>query len=99
MPVIDPWAILKNVRCGQVITISPEMSPEFAGDYEVVERRLFPQVAGVSTGGNGRLAGQPSQDAAQIEFVLLRFGLDRFTDQAIQSTYATVPDTVWWWEA
>jgi hypothetical protein len=46
------WAVLKQVQCGQLLTIDQSLSYEWAGIYEVMERHLFPASADVG-GGSG----------------------------------------------
>jgi hypothetical protein len=95
------WNALKSVQCGQRMTIDWTVSFEWAGDYEVMERRLFPMAADASGGagmGNATLARSVSQDAGQIELVLRTYNPNVFFDVSNTPTFATVPGVQWWWE-
>lgn len=93
----DTWALLKAIHCGQRVTLDSSISFEWAGEYEVVERRLFPQVGdGGAAAGSATLFHAASQDAGQIELLLRTYSEAPMTDQSDTPTFATVPGTAWW---
>ena len=97
------WSILKGnpgePLCGRVITIDASLSPEWAGDYELMEVRLFPFQgdASLMSAGSGTTRASattvqpPSGDSGTIELLLRTYNEDVFFDVSDDPTYATVP--------
>jgi hypothetical protein len=97
------WNILKQQKPGAVITIDASLSPEWAGDYEVMEIKAFPfqgDSSQLSTGastniGTGRSSAslvQPaSADSGTLELTLRAYDERVFFDVSDTPTYGTVP--------
>jgi hypothetical protein len=101
--------LLKAAQCGDVITLDPSASWEFAGEYEIIERWVYPfqgdatqivsslQQQGVPTGKAG-LGNTSDMNAGYIQLLLRTFNPDVFfdsSDQAAQS-YTTLPNASLW---
>jgi hypothetical protein len=100
------WNILKGEPgqplCGRRITIDASLSPEWAGDYELMEIRIFPfqgdaslMSATAGTGSAVRTSATtvqpPSGDSGTIELLLRTYNEAVFFDVSDDPTYATVP--------
>jgi hypothetical protein len=100
--VDDLWNILKGESgkppCGRCITIDPSVSPEWAGDYEIVELRpaAFQGDASTMSGGgttrsSATTVQPPSGDSGFLELTLRTYNEDVFIEVSDAPTYATVP--------
>ncbi len=96
--------ILKAAQCGNLITLDSTVSDDWAGTYEVIERRIFPDMpdpssVGVTSSGgtSATLFRSPSQDSGTIELLLRTYNPSVFPDTSQTPTFATVPGGGIWW--
>ena len=99
--VDDVWNILKGEAgqpiCGRRITIDPSVSPEWAGDYEIMEMQTFAfqgDSSSISGGGTPRSSATavqpPSGDSGTLKLTLRSYNEDVFVEVSDDPTYATV---------
>ncbi len=96
------WNILKEVMPGQVITIDASVSPEWAGDYEVMEKVITPfqsdasQLYSSGSGaggltGSGELMPGPQQGAGTVSLILRTYNPNVFFDTSMVPSWEDVP--------
>jgi hypothetical protein len=103
--VDEEWNILMQVMPGQVITIDASVSPEWAGDYEVMEKVITPfqgeasqlySGGGVGAGtdspqGSVEIANTPSQNSGTIALTLRTYNPNVFFDTSMIPSWSDVP--------
>jgi hypothetical protein len=104
--VDDLWNILKGEAgqpiCGRRITLDASVSPEWAGDYEIMEMQTFAfqgdasaMSTGGSVGGSTRASATtvqpPSGDSGSLQLTLRTYSEDCMVEVSDEPTYATVP--------
>jgi hypothetical protein len=104
--VDDVWNILKGEAgqpiCGRRITIDASVSPEWAGDYEIIEMQTFAFQGDASlmsaTAGTGSTLRDsattvqpPSADSGTLALTLRTYSEDCMVEVSDEPTYATVP--------
>lgn len=92
------WNMLKQAQCGSRITLDASATWEFAGDYEIIERRINSFQGDASGAQGGTTARSASQDSGHLELLLRTYGEDCFVDvsDAPDTYFATVPDDGLW---
>jgi len=102
--VDEEWNVLMQVMPGQVITIDASVSPEWAGDYEVMEKVITPFQAeasqlysggqgsdGDSPQGSGEIANSADQNAGTIALTLRTYNPNVFFDTSMIPSWSDVP--------
>lgn len=100
--VDELWNILKGEAgqpvCGRRISLDASVSPEWAGDYEIMEVQIFAfqgDASALSTSGAMRSSATtvqpPSPDSGTLQLTLRTYSEECMVDVSDAPTYATVP--------